>query len=44
MNLSNTLLFRGLEEKEISSLLDCLSATKQSYKKGKEHLIENNRT
>lgn len=40
MNLSNTLLFRGLEEKEISSLLNCLSATKQSYKKGESILSE----
>ena len=32
MNLSNTLLFRGLQEKDIDSLLGCLNATKRSYK------------
>ena len=35
MNLSNTLLFRGLQEKDIDSLLGCLNATKRSYKKEK---------
>lgn len=33
MNLSNTLLFRGLEDTEITSLLNCLDATERSYKK-----------
>ena len=33
MNLSNTLLFRGLEDTEITFLLNCLDATERSYKK-----------
>ena len=40
MNLSNTLLFRGLQEKDIDSLLGCLNATKRSYKKGEIILSE----
>ena len=34
MNLSNTQLFRGLEEAEITSLLGCLNATTRSFQKG----------
>ena len=33
MNLSNTQLFQGLQEQEITLLLDCLNAVKRSYKK-----------
>lgn len=44
MNLSNTLLFRGLQDKEIDSLLGCLNAAKHSYKKGKIILSEGNIT
>lgn len=40
MNLSNTLLFRGLQEKDIDSLLGCLNATKCGYKKGEIILSE----
>ena len=35
MNLSNTQLFRGLEEHEITSLLSCLNTVTRSYKKEK---------
>lgn len=34
MNLSNTQLFRGIDEKDIEPLLQCLSAVKKDYKKG----------
>ena len=34
MKLSDTQLFRGLGEDEITSLLSCLNAVKRSYKKG----------
>lgn len=34
MNLSNTQLFRGLEESEITSLLGCLNAAERNFKKG----------
>ena len=40
MNLSNTQLFRGLEEHEITSLLSCLNAVTRSYKKGEIILSE----
>ena len=40
MNLANTQLFRGLEEAEIISLLDCLNAAKRSYQKGEVILSE----
>lgn len=40
MNLSNTKLFYGLKEDEITSLLDCLNAEKKSYKKGEIILSE----
>ena len=40
MNLSNTQLFRGLEEAEITSLLDCLNATTRSFQKGEVILSE----
>ena len=40
MNLSNTLLFRGLEDTEITSLLNCLDATERSYKKSEVILSE----
>ena len=40
MNLKNTLLFRGLQDKEIDYLLGCLNATKHSYKKGEIILSE----
>ena len=40
MNLSNTLLFRGLEDTEITSLLNCLDATERSYKKSEVLLSE----
>ena len=33
MNLSNTQLFRGLKEAEITSLLECLHTAKRSYQK-----------
>ena len=38
--LSNTLLFRGIAEEEISSLLGCLGATERTYKKGETILAE----
>lgn len=44
MNLSNTQLFRGLEEAEITSLLDCLNATTCSFQKGEVILSEGNTT
>ena len=44
MNLSNTQLFRGLEEAEITSLLDCLNATTRSFQKGEVILSEGNTT
>ena len=44
MNLSNTQLFRGLEEAEITSLLDCLNATTRSFQKGEVILSEGNIT
>ena len=40
MNLSNTQLFRGLEEHEITSLLSCLNTVTRSYKKGEIILSE----
>ena len=40
MNLSNTQLFRGLEETEITALLHCLNAAERSYKKGQVILSE----
>lgn len=40
MNLSNTQLFRGIDEQEISSLLDCLTAQKRCYQKGYVILAE----
>lgn len=40
MNLSNTKLFYGLKEDEITSLLGCLNAEKKSYKKGEIILSE----
>lgn len=44
MNLSNTQLFYGLKEDEITSLLDCLNAEKRSYKKGEVILSEGSTT
>lgn len=40
MNLSNTQLFRGLKEAEITSLLECLHTAKRSYQKGEMILSE----
>lgn len=40
MKLSNTQLFRGLDEQEITSLLDCLNTKKCSYRKGEVILSE----
>lgn len=40
MNFSNTQLFYGLKEDEITSLLGCLNAEKCSYKKGEVILSE----
>ena len=40
MKLSNTQMFRGLGEEEITSLLGCLNAGKRSYKKGEIILSE----
>ena len=40
MNLTNTQLFRGLKETEITSLLDCLSAAERSFQKGETILSE----
>lgn len=40
MNLSNTQLFRGVEEKQIPALLKCLSAVRKDYKKGEVILME----
>ena len=34
MNLSNTQLFRGLKEEEITSLFRCLNAAECNYKRG----------
>lgn len=44
MNLSNSQLFYGLKEDEITSLLDCLNAEKRSYKKGEVILSEGSTT
>lgn len=44
MNLSNTRLFYGLKEDEITSLLGCLNAEKRSYKKGEVILSEGSTT
>ncbi len=44
MHLSNTQLFRGLEEEEITSLLRCLHAAEHSYKKGEMILPEGSMT
>lgn len=44
MNLSNTQLFYGLKEDEITSLLGCLNAEKRSYKKGEVILSEGSTT
>ena len=44
MNLSNTQLFYGLKEDEITSLLDCLNAEKRSYKKGEVIISEGSTT
>ena len=44
MNLSNTQLFQGLQEQEITLLLDCLNAVKRSYKKGETIIYEGNIT
>ena len=43
MNLSNTQLFRGLKEAEITSLLECLHTAKRSYQKGEMILSEGSR-
>lgn len=40
MNLSDTQLFQGIDEQEISSLLDCLNAQKHYYRKGEVILSE----
>lgn len=40
MNLSNTQLFRGLEESEITSLLNCLNAAERDFQKGETILSE----
>lgn len=40
ISLSETQLFRGIEEQEIDSLLQCLAATKREYKKGEVILSE----
>lgn len=40
ISLSETKLFRGIEEQEIDSLLQCLAATKREYKKGEVILSE----
>lgn len=40
MNLSNTQLFRGLKEEEITSLFRCLNAAECNYKKGDVILSE----
>lgn len=44
MKLSDTLLFRGLNEEEIKSLLLCLNASRRSYKKGETILSEGSST
>lgn len=40
MILSNTQLFRGIDEQEIPSLFQCLGASKSEYKKGEVILAE----
>ncbi len=40
IRLSHTQLFQGIEEKEIESLLHCLSAKKRDYQKGEIILAE----
>lgn len=40
MKLSNTQLFRGLEESEIKTLLKCLNASEQHFQKGEVILSE----
>lgn len=44
MLLSDTLLFCGIKEKEISSLLHCLAAVKRKYKKGEVIISEGTTT
>lgn len=38
--LSNTQLFRGIEEQDVSSMLQCLAASTRTYKKGETILAE----
>lgn len=40
MNLVHTQLFRGLQEEEIKTLLECLHAFKRNYKKGETILSD----
>lgn len=40
MNLAHTQLFRGLQEEEIKTLLECLHAFKRNYKKGETILSD----
>ena len=40
MDLANTQLFRGLEESEITTLLDCLNAAERNFRKGETILSE----
>ena len=44
MILSNTQLFRGIDEQEIPSLFQCLGASKSEYKKGEVILAEGRRS
>ena len=44
LNLSDTQLFRGIEEKDIDSLLKCLGVVKKEYKKGEVILREGETT
>lgn len=44
MNLADTQLFRGLQEEEIKTLLECLNAFKRNYKKGEIILSAGNVT
>lgn len=44
MKLSNTQLFRGIEEKDIQPMLQCLGVKEQTYKKGETILSEGDTT
>ena len=44
MNLSNTQLFRGIEESDVHTMLHCLGARERSFRKGETILHEGEET